>query len=280
MLLGGERLHRVRQRRQAPGAFDDVAGQNVAQHNGPVLAGCRIDAHESLSGRQVVQGAVRHELLSQGRRLLRVAGPASGGKPFRQGKGIDRIGMIGDVHPPGLVEFIVTGQVGAQRGSRSFVGFQFRDHSIQFRAEAAVQEVGVRGFLAAPVVHPLASHDDPVHGQFAGALDAPGFLDDAQQFPQGVGVLGRRQFPLDARAPGPLEGTDDLPQPGLRGTELVDPFDPGDLSVGDSPDGPERRRQHRGVRDDPPVLVQYQTDAGTPARGAFAVFGFLPRDLA
>ena len=99
--------------------------------------------------------------------------------------------MVGDIHPPGLVEFLVAGQVGAQRGTQPFIGLQFRDHVVEFRAEAAVQEIRIRGFPALLIINPLASHDDPVHGQFARTLDAPGFLDDAQQFPQGVGVVGR-----------------------------------------------------------------------------------------
>ena len=240
VLLGGERLHRVRQRRQTPGAFHDVACQDVAQHDDPVRVGSRVDAHETLPGSQVVQGAVRHELLPQGRRLFRVAGPPTDGKSFRQGQGIDRVGMVGDVHPPGLVEFLVACQVGAQRGAQPVIGLQVSDHVIQLHAEAAVQEIGIRGFPTLVIIDPLASHHDPVHGQFTGALDAPGFLDDAQQLPQGAGVVGRWQFSLDARPSGPLEGVDDLLQPGLRGTEFVDPFDPRNLTMGDSPDGPER----------------------------------------
>jgi len=57
---------------------------------------------------------------------------------------------------------------------------------------------------------------------------------------QAAGVVGRWQFSLDARAPGSFEGVDDLLQPGLRGTEFVDPFGPRDLTMGDSSDGPER----------------------------------------
>ena len=240
MLLGSERLHRVRQRRQPPGAFHDVARQDVAQHDGSIRVGSRVDAHEALPGSQVVQDEVRHELLSQRRRLLRVAGPPTGGNPFRQGQSIDRLRMVGYVHPPGLVEFLVACQVSAQRGTQPIIGLQGSDHVMQLHTEAAVQEIGIRSFPALVIIDPLASHDDPVHGQFTGALDAPGFLDDAQQLPQGAGVMGRWQFSLDARPSGPLEGVDDLLQPGLRGTEFVDPFDPRNLTVGDSSDGPER----------------------------------------
>ena len=148
--------------------------------------------------------------------------------------------MVGDVHPPGLVEFLVACQVGAQRRTQPVIGLQGSDHVIQLRAEATVQEIGIRGFPALVIIDPLASHDDPVHGQFTGTLDAPGFLDDAQQFSQGTGIVGRWQFSLDACTSGPLEGVDDLFQSGLRGTEFVDPFGPRDLTVGDSSDGPER----------------------------------------
>ena len=96
---------------EAPRTFNDIAGKDVAQHRCLASTGRSVDPHQTTCIRQIIQGPVDGELLTQRQAVLRVGGPPTFRQPVNLDSGVSN-GVIPDnVRPLPQGEIGVGGQV-------------------------------------------------------------------------------------------------------------------------------------------------------------------------
>jgi hypothetical protein len=137
-----ECIPRTLQVSEAPRAFNNIAGQDVAQHRCLAGTGRSVDPHQPTCIRQIIQGPVDGELLTQRQAVLRIGGPPTFRQPVNPDSGVGNGVVPDDVLPPPYGKVGVGGQV--LRQCRRAVPIRYPRHdSCKILKEETVEKVDV-----------------------------------------------------------------------------------------------------------------------------------------